>query len=146
MGRQRDRVTPEARGVVEAQIRALSAQGKPLEAALLHSNLSRIELAQVVTDAIEATHQGERRGQAKALLSFREAARRLGIDRGRTLSELVARGELKVVDANGRKKVPATEVERLAREGFDVTGPAPKAKASKRQARSTAAAIRAIKL
>jgi excisionase family DNA binding protein len=62
--------------------------------------------------------------QGKVLLSLREAARRLGVDRNSTLRELIQNGRLRVVSANGKLRVPATEVERLALEGFD-SSPSP---------------------
>ena len=85
------------------------------------------------------------------LLSFREAAKRLGVDRNKVLPELVRRGELRTVDVNGQKRIPAEEIERLARQGFDVTGPAkPRARREKKKAATTpadvAASIRKLKL
>jgi hypothetical protein len=64
-------------------------------------------------------------GRRKLLLSKREAAKLLGIDRSSTLNELIARGLLKTVVVNARVKVTRAEVERLAAVGFDVTRPAP---------------------
>jgi len=54
------------------------------------------------------------------LLSKREAARRLGVDRNGTLNTLIASGQLRAVPKNGQQAIPTAEVERLAREGFDV--------------------------
>lgn len=62
----------------------------------------------------------ELRTGSKRLLSYREAAKRLGIDRGETLHLLIKRGWLKVVKANGQDKISAEQVEQLARDGFDV--------------------------
>jgi excisionase family DNA binding protein len=55
------------------------------------------------------------------LLSAREAARRLGVSRGKTIAALIDSGRLRTVTVNGRVRIPASEVERLAREGFDTT-------------------------
>jgi excisionase family DNA binding protein len=60
------------------------------------------------------------------LLSAREAARRLGVSRGATIAELIAAGKLRTVRVNGRERIPASEVERLAREGFDARQSAPR--------------------
>lgn len=54
----------------------------------------------------------------KSLLSLREVAKRLGI-RNESVPDLIADRKLKTVKVNGKPKVPASEVERLAREGFD---------------------------
>lgn len=55
--------------------------------------------------------------RSKRLLSKREAARYLGISRGRTLDALIAAGRLRTVRIGGRLKVPLDEVERLSRLG-----------------------------
>jgi len=99
----------------------------------------RQELKSLVSrDAARRSHE---------LLSLREAARRLGVDRGTTLAELVAQKRLRIVHVNGRPRIPADEVKRLASEGFDtssapakVEGPTPK------PAVGVGAAIRGIKL
>ena len=83
------------------------------------------------------------------LLSQREAARRLGIDRNTTLVALIQTGQLRTVEANGKRKVPATEVERLAQEGFDSTMPKPRRRAPRPRpagSRSPGDGIRALKL
>lgn len=57
-------------------------------------------------------------------LSHREAAAALGVDRGTTLRDLIAAGRLREVpwgvSAGGRPRtrIPAEDVERVAREGF----------------------------
>ena len=86
--------------------------------------------------------------RAHQLLSLREAARRLGVDRGTTLAELIEQRRLRVVQVNGRPRIPAVEVERLAQEGFDTaTAPVkpPKREELVRPA-GVGAAIRALKL
>ena len=56
----------------------------------------------------------------RQVLSLREAARLLGIDRNRTLKALLASGQVRTVEVNGRTKVPLLEVERLAAQGFNI--------------------------
>lgn len=60
----------------------------------------------------------ERRNSQKGLLSMREAARRLGIDRSSTLPELIRTGRIAVVLKGTRPAIPVSEVERIAQEGF----------------------------
>lgn len=67
-------------------------------------------------------------------VSYREAARLLGIDRGSTLSALVARGVVRSVPWGKRSRIPLAEVERLASEGFTLP-PKPAARAGGRGAR-----------
>jgi excisionase family DNA binding protein len=47
------------------------------------------------------------------LLSFRRAARVLGISRETTLPDLVRDGRLKTVRVGSRLKIPVTEIKRL---------------------------------
>ena len=47
------------------------------------------------------------------LLSFRKAARLLGIDRGRTLNDLVDSGQIRTVHVGKRVKIPVSEIHRL---------------------------------
>jgi excisionase family DNA binding protein len=72
---------------------------------------------------------------APGLLSKREAARRLGIDRGTTLEDLVRTGRLRTVLALTGKgiRVPSAEVARLLREGLPPVV-APPAAANRRRA------------
>ncbi len=63
-----------------------------------------------------------RTAETRLLLSKREAAKLLAIDRGATLDALIRSGALRAVRKNGRLAVPLTEVQRLGREGFDVHG------------------------
>jgi hypothetical protein len=44
----------------------------------------------------------------------------LHVSRGRTLAVLIVEGKCRTVKINGRTRIPMEEVERLAREGFDV--------------------------
>jgi len=49
----------------------------------------------------------------RRLLSKREAARRLGIDRGTTLQDLIRSGQIRTVVLAGRVKIPVSEIERI---------------------------------
>ncbi len=61
------------------------------------------------------------------LLSKKEAARRLGVDRATTLEGLIALGEIKTVPFNGRVRIPLAEVERILNEGIPtVDAPRPR--------------------
>jgi excisionase family DNA binding protein len=81
----------------------------------------------------------------KHLLSKREAARRLGIDRGSTLQALIDSGKIQTVRLAGRERIPVAEIERLSR---------PESRQAKRQAEPRAkrppsgagARIRALKI
>ena len=76
--------------------------------------------------AVSSGHSnGARAERKKLILSKREAARLLGVSRTSTLNEMIARGLLKTVLVNGHVKVARAEVEKIAAEGFDVTGPVP---------------------
>ena len=59
----------------------------------------------------------QKRKPKRALLSFSQAAAILGVSRNDTLHEWVAAGRVKAVKVNGRWKIPATEIERIQREG-----------------------------
>ena len=69
----------------------------------------------------------QRHRSQKALISLREAARRLGIDRSTTLADLIRNGRIKVVQKNSRPAIPAGEIERIERDGFSTAPPAVKA-------------------
>lgn len=69
----------------------------------------------------------QRHRSQKALISLREAARRLGIDRSTTLADLIRNGRIKVVQKNSRPAIPAGEIERIERDGFSTAPPAAKA-------------------
>ena len=56
------------------------------------------------------------------LLSKKEVARRLGVDRATTLEGLIASGNIKTVLFNGRVRVPVVEVERILSEGIPAVG------------------------
>lgn len=56
------------------------------------------------------------------LLSKKEAARRLGVDRATTLEQLIASGHIKAVPFNNRVRIPLAEVERILSEGIPSIG------------------------
>jgi excisionase family DNA binding protein len=58
----------------------------------------------------------DHRESPPALLSKREAARLLGVSRGRTLDSLLASGQVRAVRIGGRLRVPVAEIERLQAE------------------------------
>jgi excisionase family DNA binding protein len=84
----------------------------------------------------------------RRLLSKREAARRLGIDRGTTLQDLIRSGEIRTVVLAGRVKIPASEIERLEAGGNNPRSlPAARERAPRaRRSTSPGQAIRALKI
>jgi excisionase family DNA binding protein len=54
-----------------------------------------------------------RRDTPAGLLSFRKAAKLLGIDRGTTLNAMVASGQIRTVTVGKREKIPMAEIQRL---------------------------------
>jgi excisionase family DNA binding protein len=85
------------------------------------------------------------------LLSKKEAARRLGVDRATTLEQLIASGHIKTVPFNGRVRIPLAEVERVLNEGIpsmDTVRPKarrPMKTATSPRSESPGAAIRNLK-
>lgn len=67
-----------------------------------------------------AALESQKRRTSSRLLSKREAAKRLGIDRGTTLELLIQTKQLRLVRAGKRQRIPEPEVERLVREGYRV--------------------------
>lgn len=58
---------------------------------------------------------------SKGLLSYREAAKLLGVDRNTTLKEMIRRGLLHAVKCGGRNRIPAGEVQRLIDYGMELS-------------------------
>jgi excisionase family DNA binding protein len=84
------------------------------------------------------------RGPARReVVSKREAARMLGIDRGATLSALIADGHLRAVEIRGRACIPRADVERVIATGAPGSTPAPKRRPG---ASGGAAALRSLAL
>jgi hypothetical protein len=59
-----------------------------------------------------------RRKTNSQLLSLREAARLLGVDRGKTLPDMISAGAIRAVPFRGGRKVPVSEIERVCAEGL----------------------------
>lgn len=68
------------------------------------------------TGLLERAHR-EREREPRALLSKREAARLLGVSRGRTLDALLSSGQVRAVHIGRRLRVPLAEIERFQAEG-----------------------------
>jgi len=79
------------------------------------------------------------------LLSQRQAAKMLGIDRGATLGDLLASGNLRTVTLGGRPRIPLVEVERLAAEGTTRTGRKPHRKTAGAKGDTEVARILALR-
>lgn len=94
------------------------------------------------TGILERAHR-EREREPRALLSKREAARLLGVSRGRTLDALLASGQVRAVRIGGRLRVPITEIERLQADGLD--GLAPTAHRAGQRKQSASAINEALK-
>jgi hypothetical protein len=75
---------------------------------------------------------GGQESSAPLVISKRKAARLLGIDRGRTLGDLLGAGQLRSVPWGKGTRIPLAEVERLASRGFTILEKAPRSKADRR--------------
>lgn len=64
---------------------------------------------------------------APALLSMRQAAKRLGIGRTDTLPHLIAQRRIRTVTLAGRTKIPLSEIERIEHEGTGTMAPSTRA-------------------
>jgi excisionase family DNA binding protein len=62
---------------------------------------------------IERLRIAIKRDTPHGLLSFRKAAKLLGIDRGRTLHDMIAAGQIRTVHVGSREKIPVSEIQRL---------------------------------
>jgi hypothetical protein len=69
-------------------------------------------------DALLERERPRRRNQESRLLTKRETARRLGVDRCTTLEDLLRNEHLRAVPYRAGVRIPASEVERLEREGI----------------------------
>ena len=94
---------------------------EPLPQDLLKTLLAEVQSLRTELTKLKAKPE-------KRLLSFRQAAQRLGIDRNQALHILIKTKQLRTVQANGRTRIPLTEIERLAQEGFDLTRTPPRKK------------------
>jgi excisionase family DNA binding protein len=86
----------------------------------IHADLQEIKAA-LTTIASALTQEREPRPPHQhaipnaQLLSLRQAARRLGVDRNTTLAKLIRTGQLRGVEAGGRLRIPAAEIERFTK-------------------------------
>lgn len=83
---------------------------------------------------------------ARLVLSRREAAFLLGVDRGSTLGELIRSGQLRTIPWGRGERISLEEVQRLAREGFRLAGAKPRPSNSRRKASADPAALRKLDL
>jgi len=96
----------------------LAQSGGP--AARERISLSRDAAEAIIREIRSLKTQLANVSRSKRLLSKREAAKYLGVSRGRTLDVLIAAGRLRTVRIGGRLKIPLDEVERLATTGEHV--------------------------
>jgi len=123
---------PEA---VTRAVPHLAPANEPMPAALLERLAAVLEGLERRLAPLEAANE-PMRAECR-LLSMRQAARRLGISRTRTLPDLIRDRRIRTVTVNGRPKVPAHEVERIEREGtasFSVANKAKRPAPRRRQA------------
>lgn len=77
-------------------------------------SLSRDAAALILRELRSLKAQLANVSRSKRLMSKREAAKYLGVSRGRTLDALIAAGRLRTVRIGGRLKIPLEEIDRLA--------------------------------
>jgi hypothetical protein len=75
----------------------------------------------VTTMPVPTAPARQPRKASSGLLSKKEAARRLGVDRATTLAQFTASGRIKTVDVNGHQRIPVSEIERILSEGAPST-------------------------
>ena len=80
-------------------------------------NVALTTIASALVKECETRPARQRTTPNAQLLSLREAARRLGVDRNTTLAKLIRMGQLRTVETSGRSRIPAAEVERFAKSG-----------------------------
>lgn len=89
-------------------------------------NVTLATVASALTRERETRPAASQRTTSNAqLLSLREAARRLCVDRNTTLSKLIRTGQLRTVETSGRIRIPAAELERFAKAGGTSETPPP---------------------
>jgi excisionase family DNA binding protein len=112
------------RGVVSSSRSALLSATQGIHQELREIKAALTTIASVLTMELEQPPGHHHPHPDAKLLSLREAARRLGVDRNTTLRALIRTGQLRTVNTGGRPRIPAAEVERFAK--VDRTGDAPR--------------------
>jgi excisionase family DNA binding protein len=102
------------RGVVSSTRSALLSATEGIREELREIKAALTTIASALTKELDERPRHHHLHADAKLLSLREAARRLGVDRSTTLRGLIRTGQLGIVEVNGKHKVPASEVERLA--------------------------------
>lgn len=108
----------ECRKTIDAEERAVEVNRLLL--ARLSDGASPLAIPTLTVATAPARRQ---RKMNSELLSKKEAARRLGVDRATTLEGLIAAGDIKTVPFNGRVRIPLAEVERILNEGIATNEP-----------------------
>ncbi|WP_375757421.1 helix-turn-helix domain-containing protein [Corallococcus exercitus] len=103
----------ECRKTIDAEERAVEVNRLLLARLSAGSGVLALPVPTVVP-----TPARRQRKTGAELLSKKEAARRLGVDRATTLEQLIASGHIKTVPFNGRLRIPLAEVERVLNEGI----------------------------
>jgi excisionase family DNA binding protein len=114
--------TPAMKNVIEIEI------PKPRVAIPDDDDIDEFQmLANVIRQEFGAFKRHAKKAKPlRLMVSHREAARLLGIDRGTTLKALIEAGQIRTVQANGRVRIPLEEVERIADQGYDLSRSKPK--------------------
>lgn len=132
---------------MDAEERAVEVQRLTL--AILAARRSTLTTIPVTT--VSPVPVRQQRKASSELVSKKEAARRLGVDRATTLSQFITSGRIKTVEINGHQRIPVSEIERILSEGIPATKPhRPKVRrtptaATSRHSESPADAIRKLK-
>ncbi|OJT16422.1 hypothetical protein BO221_50445 [Archangium sp. Cb G35] len=129
----------------------LSAEERKVEVQRLTLAFLAGRAPTVTTMPVPTVPGRQQRKASSGLLSKKEAARRLGVDRATTLAQFIASGRIKTVDVNGHQRIPVSEIERILSDGLPATESqpsrarrAPKV-ATSRPSESPADAIRKLK-
>lgn len=113
------------RGVVSSSRSALLSAIEGIHEELRAINATLTTIASELTRERETRPASQHTTASTQLLSLREAARRLGVDRNTTLAKLIRTGQFRTVETSGRIRIPAAEVERFAKTGGTSETPPP---------------------
>ncbi len=113
------------RGVVSSSRSALLSAIEGIHEELRAINVALTTIASALVKERETRPARQHTTPNAQLLSLREAARRLGVDRNTTLAKLIRTGQLRTVETSGRSRIPAAEVERFAKAGGTSETPPP---------------------